>query len=111
MTRCVTDKWYEEDGSLSIYMAAFGHANYAERGQDIVCSAVSALCTAMANTLVQYGVPHETFRIKEGNFFISTVITKNQKLCEGAFDTAVMGLSMIAEQYPDHVFVASGVLH
>lgn len=111
MTRCVAGKCHEMDGRLSIYLSAFGHANYAEEGKDIVCAAVSALCTAFANTLIEYGVPHETFRIKSGNFYVSASITKNKQKCEGAFDMAVMGLSMIAEQYPDHMFLASGVLH
>ena len=111
MTRCVADKQYEADGNLSIYLSAFGHADYAERGKDIVCAAVSALCTALANTLVNYGVSEASIRVEEGNFFVSATITKNQPQCEGAFDTVVTGLIMLAEQYPDNVFVASGVLH
>ena len=111
MTRCVADKWYEDDGSLTIYLSAFGHANYAEGGKDIVCSAVSALCTALANTFMLYGVPKATIRVKEGDFFLHTLITENKEKCEGAFDMTVVGLEMLAEQYPDNVFVASGVLH
>ncbi len=111
MTRCAVDKQYEADGRLSIYLSAFGHANYAEGGKDIVCAAVSALCTSLANTLLQYGVPKASVRIKEGDFFVNAFITKNQAQCEGAYDLVVMGLSMLAEQYPDHIFLASGVLH
>jgi uncharacterized protein YsxB (DUF464 family) len=111
MTRCVADKGYEKNGNLSIYLSAFGHANYGERGKDIVCAAVSALCTALANTLLQYGVPKVAIRVNEGEFFVHASIAKNQALCEGAFDTAYMGLSMLAEQYPDNIFMASGVLH
>lgn len=111
MTRCAADKRHEEDGRLSIYLSAFGHANYAEGGKDIVCAAVSALCTALANTLVEYGVPKASIRMKEGDFLVNATIRRNQAQCEGAYDMAVMGLSMIAEKYPDHVFVGSGVLH
>ena len=110
MTRCVADKWYEEDGRLCFYLSAFGHANYAEEGKDIVCSAVSALCTSLANTLLQYGVPKAAIRVEEGNFFVSANLTVNQHKCEGAFDVAVLGLTMISEQYPNNVFLASGVL-
>ena len=111
MTRCVADKWHEDDGSLSIYLSAFGHADYAEHGKDIVCSAVSSLCTSFANTLLKYGVPMAAIRMKEGNFFVSAYITENQQKCEGAYDMVVEGLSEIAEKYPDHVFMASGVSH
>ncbi len=111
MTRCVADKQYDGDGRLSIYLSAFGHADYAERGKDIVCAAVSTLCTALANTLVHYGVPKASIRVEEGNFYVSATITENHQKCEGAYDMTVLGLIMLAEQYPDNIFVASGVLH
>lgn len=111
MTRCVADKRYEEDGSLSIYLSAFGHADYAETGKDIVCAAVSALCTSLANTLLQYGVPKASIRVKEGDFFVNACILENQAQCEGAYDLTVCGLGMLMEQFPNHVFLASGVLH
>ena len=111
MTRCVAGKRYEEDGSLNLYLTAFGHANYGERGKDIVCAAVSALCTSLANTLLGYGVPEAAFRMREGNFFVSARMEENQQKCEGAFDMAVVGLESLADQYPDNVFIASGWLH
>ena len=112
MTRCVADKWYESDGDLAIYLSALGHANYAEAGKDIVCAAVSSLCTAFANTLLQYGVPKISIRLKEGNFLVDAFITENKQQCEGAYDMVVTGLQMLAEQYPDHVFFAkSGWSH
>lgn len=111
MTRCAADKKHEADGKLSIYLSAFGHADYAERGKDIVCAAVSALCTSFANTLLTYGVPRASIRIKDGDFMVNATISQNQAQCEGAYDTIVIGLSLIAEEYPDHVFIASGVLH
>ena len=111
MTKCVAGKRYEADGRLSLYLSAIGHANYAENGKDIVCSAVSCLCISCANTLIAAGVPAECFRMKEGSFHMSAILAENQQYAEGAFDTAVMGLSMIAEQYPDYVFFASGVSH
>ena len=111
MTRCAADKKHEADGKLSIYLSAFGHADYAERGKDIVCAAVSALCTSFANALLAYGVPKASIRMKEGDFYVSATIDKSQEKCEGAYDLVTMGLSMLAEEYPDHVFIASGVLH
>ena len=111
MTRCVADKWHEEDGSLSIYLSAFGHADYAEHGKDIVCSAVSCLCVSLANTLLAAGVEKSSFRMEEGSFYMSATIVDDRKYAEGAFDTAVNGLQMIAEQYPNHVTFTSGVSH
>ena len=111
MTRCIADKSYEKDGRLSLYLSCNGHANYEVHGKDIVCSAVSCLCTSLANTLLAIGVPKVCFRVTEGSFFLHTFMDENQKYAEGAFDMAVIGLGMLAEQYPDHVFLASGVSH
>jgi uncharacterized protein YsxB (DUF464 family) len=94
---------------LSLYVK--GHANYADNGKDIVCSAVSCLCISLANTLLAAGVEKQCFRIEDGSFFVSTTVTENQAYAEGAFDTAVNGLQMIADQYPNHVTFASGVSH
>ena len=111
MTRCVADRWYWENGEITLYLSVFGHADYAETGKDIVCSAVSCLCTSLANTLIEYGVPKECFRLQEGRFLLNALITKNTKLCEGAFDMASIGLKMIADQYPTHVFFVRGESH
>ena len=111
MTRCVADKQYDDDGRLTIYLSAFGHADYAERGKDIVCAAVSSLCTSFANALVKNGVSYETIRVEAGNFLVSATITENKEKCEGAFDMTVLGLASLAEQYPSNIFLASGCLH
>lgn len=111
MTRCVAEKHYldEERVMLSLYVK--GHANYAENGKDIVCAAVSCLCISLANTLLASGVEKKCFRMEDGNFYVSATVAENQKYAEGAFDMAVGGLQMIAEQYPDYVKFASGVSH
>lgn len=35
-------------------LTVFGHANYAEKGKDIVCASVSALTTAAVNEMAKY---------------------------------------------------------
>ena len=111
MTRCVAEKRDLGDDRLILSLYVKGHANYADHGKDIVCSAVSCLCVSMANTLLAAGVEKRCFRMEGGSFFMSATITENQAYAEGAFDTAVNGLQMIAEQYPNHVTFASGVSH
>ena len=111
MTRCVAEKWYEDNGNITLYLSAFGHADYAESGKDIVCSAVSCLCISLANTLLAAGVEKQCFRIEDGSFYVSTTVVDNQAYAEGVFDTAVNGLQMIAEQYPGYVTFQSGVSH
>ena len=111
MTKCVAEKHYPDCERLTLSLYVKGHANYAENGKDIVCSAVSCLCISLANTLLATGVDKRCFRMEEGSFYMSATIVENLAYAEGAFDTAVNGLQMIAERYPDHVMFASGVSH
>lgn len=111
MTRCVAQKISVDKDRLMLTLNVQGHANYAENGKDIVCSAVSCLCISLANTLLATGVEKRCFRMGDGSFYMSATIVENKSYAEGAFDTAVNGLQMIAEQYPNHVSFESGVSH
>ena len=111
MTRCVAEKRDLGDDRLILSLYVKGHANYAESGKDIVCSAVSCLCISFANTLLAAGVEKKHFRMEDGVFYVSATIAENREYAEGAFDMAVNGLQMIAEQYPHHVSFTSGVSH
>lgn len=111
MTRCVAEKRDLGDDRLILSLYVKGHANYAESGKDIVCSAVSCLCISFANTLLAAGVEKKHFRMEDGVFYVSATIAENRAYAEGAFDMAVNGLQMIAEQYPHHVSFTSGVSH
>ena len=109
MTKCVAEKHRLAGERLMLTLYVKGHANYAESGKDIVCSAVSCLCISLANTMLAAGVEKRCFRMEDGSFYMSAAIAENQAYAEGAFDMAVNGLQMIAEQYPDHVTFQSGV--
>lgn len=115
MTKCVAQKISLDRDRLLLSLNVKGHANFAESGKDIVCSAVSCLCISLANTLVSIGVDKGCIRMEDGSFFVSATIVENvpgdRAYAEGAFDMAVNGLQMIAEQYPDHVSFTSGVSH
>jgi uncharacterized protein YsxB (DUF464 family) len=111
MTVCVAQKHILDWERVILTLQVKGHANYAESGKDIVCSAVSCLCISLANTLLAAGVDKQCFRMEEGSFYVSATIVENKAYAEGAFDMAVGGLQMIAEQYPDHVSFKSGVSH
>ena len=111
MTKCVAEKHHIDQEKLMLSLWVKGHANYAENGKDIVCSAVSCLCISLANTLLATGVEKKCVRMEEGSFYMSATIVENRVYAEGAFDLAVNGLQMIAEQYPSNVVFTSGVSH
>lgn len=84
-----------------------GHADYAEKGKDIVCSAVSILCYTLAEAL------------EKGNFLMKIEKSIEEGECrvkaypkpqyeanvQLVFFTILSGLTMLAEDYPDNVKV------
>ena len=111
MTNCVAQKLSLDGGRVMIALNVKGHANYAENGKDIVCAAVSCLCVSLANTLLATGVEKKQFCVQDGLFYMSATVKEDNQYAIGAFDMAVNGLQMIAEQYPRHVTITSGVSH
>lgn len=80
-----------------------GHAEYAPRGQDIVCAGISALTQALVKSIegltndkIEYGVSPGRVDIHYGN-----LSEKSQTLVDSFF----VGISTIASEYPDYVRV------
>ena len=79
-----------------------GHANYGEYGKDIVCAGVSALVQALIGWCEENYDKAECIRLDpgEGEVIIS---------CDGGeevaavFNMTYIGLTQIADSYPDHV--------
>lgn len=78
-----------------------GHAEYAESGQDIVCSAVSAIAQATVNSLDRYtSIQSE---VESGKVFVMVERTNVQS--DVLIDMMVTAIRTIALQYPQHVEV------
>ena len=83
-------------------LVVLGHANYAEYGKDIVCAGVSAIVQALIGWIEEnyYKANCISVSPKEGEVIIS---------CEGGediaaiFNMASIGLTQIADSYPDYV--------
>lgn len=84
-----------------------GHANHAEKGKDIVCSAVSCLFYTLGESLWQsasmlYEEP--IVKDEEGKGYICS---RPKEEYEGniarTYWTILIGLQMLAEQYPENV--------
>ena len=84
-----------------------GHAEYAEKGQDIVCAAVSAItCALMEWVRVNDNLtPHSDVVQRDGYV---RVFFSNPWAWEDVREFAVMGYRMIADAYPDHVKIVYG---
>ena len=73
-----------------------GHANYAPKGEDVVCAAVSALVYALIGTLEEMNNVRELV-IRPGY----ATVAAHEKTT--AFDMVQRGLAQIASKYPQCV--------
>lgn len=94
---------FKDSKGYTTEIVATGHANYAEIGKDIVCSAVSAILTGLINELGRYcEIDHS---VNSGNFKvrIREPDEKTQIITEFVENT----LQDIADTYPDNVTVTN----
>lgn len=96
------------------YIAEFclsGHANYAKQGEDIVCSAVSALTqTAMLGLNHYAGIDFE-YKIEHGflHFKMPNDIEKDKQISANAIlETMYLGLKNIREEYSSYIKIKEG---
>ena len=82
-----------------------GHAGYAEKGKDIVCSAVSILLYAYAAELLKQGISGE---LRDDGEVLEITPSRPTEQARIAFETAVTGLGMLAETYEGYVYVEGG---
>ena len=84
-------------------VSAIGHANYAEHGKDIVCSAVSIVLTGLMNEIGNYVKAEHKAASGDMELSIEKPNEKTQVLMDFALNT----IRAIAEEYPDNVIVTT----
>ncbi len=79
-----------------------GHANFAKKGKDIVCAAVSSLVNTTLNSLK--GFKKSEIEIKDGevNFNITHKVDRDDQI---RLDMLIKGLKLIEKEYPDKIKV------
>ena len=83
-----------------------GHAGYADYGEDIVCSAVSALTQAAAMGLKEYLSAVSEMMIQEGEMRLTLKkgLSEGEALQARAILEAMrLGLMGIRDEYPGHI--------
>ncbi len=86
-------------------ITANGHADYGERGNDIVCAGVSALLYGyvayLQGVTSEHGAGQVRTEEQEGYLWVRS---KGMMACDArAFAVIEAGLELIAETYPRHV--------
>lgn len=84
-------------------LEATGHAGYAEKGKDIVCSAVTAVCDTLAR-FVERTAKKSDVRMEEGSILVKATPPSRYRALTGLFYRAIAEeLAAIADEYPDNV--------
>lgn len=80
-----------------ISLEVFGHANYAEHGQDLVCAAVSAIVTGGFNAFNDSDI--KSIELKEGYAFVEVNLNKGQEVLK----VLEIQLKTLEESYPKYI--------
>lgn len=85
-----------------------GHAEYAPKGYDIVCAAISSLTQALIVSLEQLTDAEITCEISAGNAVIRYMeLPKDAQLLVDSF---FIGCELVASEYPQQVWIISNSL-
>lgn len=97
MIKCV----YEKSKS-GVKLTVNGHAGYAQHGEDIVCSAVSALTETLIARLLELNAK---FSYKKEPGAVEVAMQRVTYDAKEAFRFAVLGMQLIQAAYPKNVEV------
>lgn len=99
----VRAEFFERDGA-PCRIEVTGHAGYAPRGQDIVCSGISTVVTGAINALcmARENYNDSTYRAESGNMMFEYSGPTDQPT-EIMFSMLLTQLETIAQTYPDHL--------
>lgn len=85
-----------------------GHAEYSEKGKDIVCAGISALCSALLGRIRELENEKQTeikkCTVSDGCLILNFTLTEKAEEC---YKTVMCGFEFIAKAYPENcrVFV------
>lgn len=78
-----------------------GHAGYNEAGNDVVCSAVSALAQTALLGMLRYSDENQVLYEQKDGFLSAFAVNGNEAI-RVILGTMVLGLEQIARQYPEY---------
>ena len=93
-------KYTKEDNTHTL--SVVGHANYADRGRDIVCAGVSAIVQALIGWIENNPCDADVMSIDENRGEV-LVCCEGEDDVSAVFYMTAIGLEQIANVYPDNV--------
>ena len=94
---------YDRNGDTHI-LSVNGHAEYAHKGEDIVCAGVSSIVYALIGWLENNAEDTKFVSIDEDNGEVIVSVQGDDRVAT-AFSMAAIGIEQIANTYPAHVTI------
>ena len=79
-----------------------GHANYSDKGKDIVCAAVSAIATYSINLMEKFGYII-TNQVEDG--YVKMINDANSDLVDKIFEQMDYEFNGLYKQYPKYIYL------
>lgn len=79
-----------------------GHANYSDKGKDIVCAAVSSIATYSINLMEKLGYLI-TNKVEDG--YVKMINDANSELVDKIFEQMEFEFIGLHEQYPKNIYL------
>ena len=93
----------KDDGQIR-FIEISGHADFANYGEDVVCSAISAVVFGSLNSLVEFGLNEKNIQIDEAFIRIESNMEYDINLiCKNM----IIQLETIQGSYPEYIKIKS----
>ena len=104
MTRC---EFFTEDDRITGFSVS-GHSGYAEKGEDIVCAAITALVTMAEATINDVCGAKAKVRVKEQDVRITLTLPTScdeEETVQAVLSGMMLTLISLREEYEDYIEV------
>ena len=97
------DVWFSSKGLIDSYEVS-GHAGYADEGQDIICSAVSAITQTPIYGLTNHLNLQPDIKIDRDKGLLRVVLKEEPNdLTEAILESMLLSMESVARQCPKYV--------
>lgn len=96
----ITARYRREDDTHNLTVC--GHANYSEKGTDIVCAGVSAIVQALIGWIENNPCETEYISVDDTSGEVLIECSGSEEV-SAVFYMVAIGIEQIANTYPDHV--------
>ena len=93
--------WSGKEDSAYIKIYILGHANYAQHGKDIVCSAVSSIVTTTINGILALNEGSLNYEVSKKGMIIEGI--SRDSITQRLLESMVSLLKQLEEQYPANI--------